>query len=108
ASNWLTFRFGDLNTSRVIRPGTGTGEILDTYWCMSGIRRCSGCTTFRNRDGGISAVFDWAESNWTSGAIGKYAFENTALENSKSSERARRLRIYIIFSWYRRLANARH
>ncbi|ELU36429.1 hypothetical protein AG1IA_09541 [Rhizoctonia solani AG-1 IA] len=41
------------------------------------LARCSGFITFQDQDGGISAVFDWAESNWTSGSIAQYAIENT-------------------------------
>ncbi|KAF8751791.1 hypothetical protein RHS01_08405 [Rhizoctonia solani] len=61
ASNWLMFGFGGLNISKAVKPGTGTGEVLDIYWCMPGIPRCSGCVTFRSSDGGINAVFDWAK-----------------------------------------------
>ncbi|KAH7327613.1 hypothetical protein B0J17DRAFT_772083 [Rhizoctonia solani] len=106
ASNWLTFGFGDLSISSVVRPGTGTGEVLDTYWWMPGIPRCSGCVTFRNRDGGICAVFDWAESNWTSGAMRNYAIETT--KKFKKTGEKQRSRIHALFSWYRRLATALH
>ncbi|QRW17370.1 hypothetical protein RhiXN_05372 [Rhizoctonia solani] len=77
ASNWLTFDFGNLDISKVIKPSTGTGKVLDIYCCIPDIPRCSGCITFRDQDGGINAVFDWAEVNWTSGSIAKYAIENT-------------------------------
>ncbi|KAF8704566.1 Transferase family, partial [Rhizoctonia solani] len=77
ASNWLTFDFGNLDISKVIKPSTGTGKVLDIYCCIPDIPRCSGCIIFRDRDGGINAVFDWAEVNRTSGSIAKYAIENT-------------------------------
>ncbi|CEL56462.1 hypothetical protein RSOLAG1IB_11934 [Rhizoctonia solani AG-1 IB] len=97
-----------MDISKVIKPSTGTGEVLDTYWCMPGIPRCSGCITFRNRDGGISAVFDWAESNWTSGSIGKYSIENMTYKTPRKSKAMKRLRIHVLISWYRRLVVARH
>ncbi|KAF8676845.1 Transferase family [Rhizoctonia solani] len=77
ASNWLTFDFGNLDISKVIKPSTDTGKVLDIYCCIPNIPWCSGCITFRDRDGGINAVFDWAEVNWTSGSNAKYAIENT-------------------------------
>ncbi|CAE6399126.1 unnamed protein product [Rhizoctonia solani] len=77
ASNWLTFNLGNLDISKVIKPSTGTGKVLDIYCCVSDFPRCSGFITFQDQDGGISAVFDWAESNWTSGSIAQYAIENT-------------------------------
>ncbi|KAF8738224.1 Transferase family, partial [Rhizoctonia solani] len=108
ASNWLMFGFGGLNISKAVKPGTGTGEVLDIYWCMPGIPRCSGCVTFRSSDGGINAVFDWAEVNWTSGSIGKYAIENMKTKKSKKGKAMKRLRIHALFSWYRRLIATRH
>ncbi|GAB1525289.1 hypothetical protein RhiTH_008447 [Rhizoctonia solani] len=108
ASNWLMFGFGGLNISKAVKPGTGTGEVLDIYWCMPGIPRCSGCVTFRSSDGGINAVFDWAEVNWTSGSIGKYGIENMKTKKSKKGKAMKRLRIHALFSWYRRLIATRH
>ncbi|KAF8676169.1 Transferase family [Rhizoctonia solani] len=77
ASNWLAFDLGNLDISKVIKPSTGTGKVLDIYCCVPDVPRCCGCITFRNQDGGISAVFDWGEVNWTSGLIARYAIENT-------------------------------
>ncbi|CAE6501570.1 unnamed protein product [Rhizoctonia solani] len=41
-SNWLTFGFGELSIANVIKPGSGIGEVLDTYWWMPGTPRYIG------------------------------------------------------------------
>ncbi|KAG8795182.1 hypothetical protein FRC12_017375 [Ceratobasidium sp. 428] len=75
ASNWLTFGLGDLSIHNVIRPSSGTGQVLDVYCGLPGIPRCSGVITYRDTSGGIVAQFDWAEKNWTSGSVGAFALE---------------------------------
>ncbi|KAF8601186.1 hypothetical protein BDV93DRAFT_585929, partial [Ceratobasidium sp. AG-I] len=82
ASNWLTFGLGELNLASVVRPGSGTGKVLDVYCGMPGIPRCSGVITYRDSDGGVSAAFDWGERNWTSGTIGEFAIEKFSSLNS--------------------------
>ncbi|KAF8601194.1 hypothetical protein BDV93DRAFT_558689 [Ceratobasidium sp. AG-I] len=82
ASNWLTFELGELNLAGVVRPGSGTGKVLDVYCGMPGIPRCSGVITYRDSDGGVSATFDWGERNWTSGTIGEFAIDKLSNLNS--------------------------
>ncbi|KAG9088982.1 hypothetical protein FRC07_012438 [Ceratobasidium sp. 392] len=72
---WLTFGLGDLSIETIMRPGSGTGKVLDVYCGLPGIPRCSGVITHRDTSGGVVAQFDWAEKNWTSGSVGAYAIE---------------------------------
>lgn len=36
----LTFGFGEMSIANVIKSSSGTEEVLDTYWWMSGISQC--------------------------------------------------------------------
>ncbi|KAG8721229.1 hypothetical protein FRC09_008231 [Ceratobasidium sp. 395] len=93
ASNWLTFGLGDLNIQSLIRPSSGTGQVLDVYCGLPGIPRCSGVITYRDTSGGIVAQFDWAEKNWTSGSVGAYALERAGMEKEKEKEEKEKVEV---------------
>ncbi|KAG9128104.1 hypothetical protein FRC07_004998 [Ceratobasidium sp. 392] len=76
-SSWLTFKFAEINIGKHIKPGTGTGEILDITGDAIG-RQFITLIKYKDAEGGVACEMDWGVNRWTSGAMAKYAFENQA------------------------------
>ncbi|KAG8705060.1 hypothetical protein FRC09_003178 [Ceratobasidium sp. 395] len=73
----LAFKFGELNMGKHIKPGSGTGEIIDIGGEAIG-RQFIALIKYKDADGGIVVEMDWGADRWTSGEMAKYAIENQA------------------------------
>ncbi|KAG8687147.1 hypothetical protein FRC11_007708 [Ceratobasidium sp. 423] len=76
ASSWLSFGLGDLSLAKHIKPGTGTGQVLDVIYDVIGTARNTSAIKFKDTDGGIVCEMAWGTRRWRSGAMAEYALEN--------------------------------
>ena len=59
-----------------VKPGSGTGEVLDMAYDVRGAARGVSAIKFKDLDGGVVCDMDWGARRWTSGEMAKYALEN--------------------------------
>ncbi|CAE6464432.1 unnamed protein product [Rhizoctonia solani] len=76
ASSWLSFGLGHLNLAKHIKPGTGTGQVLDVIYDIIGTARNTSAIKFKDTDGGIVCETAWGTRRWKSGVMAEYALEN--------------------------------
>ncbi|CAE6352127.1 unnamed protein product [Rhizoctonia solani] len=76
ASSWLSFGLGNLNIEKHIKPGTGSGQVLDVIYDVIGTVRNTSAIKFKDTDGGVICEVAWGARKWTSGAMAEYALEN--------------------------------
>ncbi|KAG9123827.1 hypothetical protein FRC07_013831 [Ceratobasidium sp. 392] len=77
ASSWLSFRLGELSITKHIKPGTGTGQVLDVLYDVKGSARCTSAIKFKDVDGGVVCDMDWGARRWISGEMAKFAIEKS-------------------------------
>ncbi|KAG8698562.1 hypothetical protein FRC09_007171 [Ceratobasidium sp. 395] len=77
ASSWLSFRLGDLSIAKHVKPGTGSGQVLDVFYNIRGSARCTSAIKFKDVDDGIVCDMDWGARRWVSGEMAKFAIELT-------------------------------
>ncbi|CUA68759.1 hypothetical protein RSOLAG22IIIB_03618 [Rhizoctonia solani] len=75
-SSWLSFGLGELNLARHIKPGTGTGQVLDVVYDVIGTARNTSAIKFKDTDGGVVCEMTWGKRQWRSGSMAEYALEN--------------------------------
>ncbi|KAH7336960.1 hypothetical protein B0J17DRAFT_665580 [Rhizoctonia solani] len=75
-SSWLSFGLGDLSLAKHIKPGTGTGQVLDVVYDVIGTARNTSAIKFKDTDGGVVCEMSWGQRRWISGVMAKYALEN--------------------------------
>ncbi|KAL5632598.1 hypothetical protein ACGC1H_005521 [Rhizoctonia solani] len=75
-SSWLSFGLGEISLSRHVKPGTGTGQVLDVIYDVLGTARSTSAIKFKDIDGGIVCEMTWGTRRWTSGHMAEYALEN--------------------------------
>ncbi|CAE6415783.1 unnamed protein product [Rhizoctonia solani] len=76
ASSWLSFGLGDLSIERHIKPGTGSGQVLDVIYDVIGSARNTSAIKFKDTDGGAVCEVAWGAQRWASEAMAKYALKN--------------------------------
>ncbi|CAE6460520.1 unnamed protein product [Rhizoctonia solani] len=76
ASSWLSFGLGELSLARHVKPGTGTGQVLDVIYDVIGTARNTSAIKFKDASGGVVCEMTWGKRQWVSGSMSEYALEN--------------------------------
>ncbi|QRV90073.1 hypothetical protein RhiJN_18091 [Ceratobasidium sp. AG-Ba] len=92
-SSWLSFNFGELSIVKHIKPGSGSGRVVEVIGDGIGKPPCTLFIKFKDIDGGIVCEMDWGAKRWTSGEMLRYAMEMQEPAPSDSSQLKLRARL---------------